>query len=477
MYKKVQDQGSIEPLGRARQIYSRVISRALANGTTSAAYYATIDVPATDALAEIALQLGQRALIGRVCMDEPRTCPAYYRDEGSDATIDKTKSCIEYCRKLDPQGRRIRPVVTPRFAPSCQRETLRRLGDLVIQDNKDRVRERQDIGTRSSSRRRCSPSPILSRQLMIQTHLSETKSEIGLVRSLFSSSSSPENPSSSSTSPHPTFSTLSYASLYDTFNLLTPSTILAHAVHLSNSEIELIRQRQSKIAHCPASNTALGSGHCNVRKLLDAGIDVGLGTDVSGGFSVGVLDAVRQAYLVSRTVRYHAEEAGEDVPDRRGGDDGRMRKTMVNEKNINTDNNTTDISATIESRSSASSFPEPLSISELLYLATVGGAKVIGMDGQLGTFEPGMLWDVQEIDLFAGTGTDDSLTITTTNDDNTSNVATTAIAAAAPFPTAPSPIDIFGWESWEERVAKWVWSGDDRNVRRVWVGGRLVHRK
>jgi guanine deaminase len=38
-------------------------------------------------------------------------------------------------------------------------------------------------------------------------------------------------------------------------------------------------------------------------------------------------------------------------------------------------------------------------------------------------------------------------------------------------------VDIFGWEGWEERVAKWVWNGDDRNVKRVWVGGRLVHER
>jgi guanine deaminase len=80
----------------------------------------------------------------------------------------------------------------------------------------------------------------------------------------------------------------------------------------------------------------------------------------------------------------------------------------------------------------------------------MGGAKVVGMEGRLGGFEEGMLWDVQEITLgdvdSEGEGED-------------------------------TDVDIFGWESWENRVAKWVWNGDDRNVRRVWVGGRLVHER
>jgi guanine deaminase len=38
-------------------------------------------------------------------------------------------------------------------------------------------------------------------------------------------------------------------------------------------------------------------------------------------------------------------------------------------------------------------------------------------------------------------------------------------------------VDVFGWENWEEKIAKWVWNGDDRNVRAVWVSGRLVHKR
>jgi guanine deaminase len=344
----------LDPLTRAKQIYRRVISRTLASGTTTAAYYATIHVEATNALADLAFELGQRALIGRVCMDEARTCPEYYRDESTEASIANSKACIQHCRSLDPSRELINPILTPRFAPSCQPLTLAALGELARKED-----------------------------MMIQTHISENVKEIQMVRDMFPESSS-------------------YAAVYDDAGLLTEKTILAHAVHLSKVERALVKERKAKVAHCPASNSALGSGYCPVRTLLEDGIDVGLGTDVSGGFSVSVLEAVRQAYLVSRTVAYNA-----------GGD------TKYN-----------------------------VGVAEGLHLATVGGAKVVGMEGRIGAFRKGMFWDVQEVELgeVNGDGVGHS-----------------------------GAVDVFGWESWEEKVAKWVWNGDDRNVKRVWVGGKLVH--
>ena len=192
--------------------------------------------------------------------------------------------------------------------------------------------------------------------------------------------------------------------VYDHHGLLTQRTILAHAVHLSREEMRLVKQRKSKVSHCPASNSALGSGFCPVRELLDEGIEVGLGTDVSGGYSPSILDAVRNACIVSRHIGYV------------NGGDSRFN----------------------------------LSVAEGLWLATMGGAKVVGMKGRLGGFDEGMLWDAQEIlmgDVDSSGGGEDT------------------------------GVDIFGWETWEDRVAKWVWNGDDRNVRRVWVGGKMVHER
>lgn len=344
------------PLARAKAVYNRVVSRTLAYGTTTASYYATIHVPATNALAEICLKKGQRAYIGRVCMDNSETCPDYYRDESPEESIRNTLETINFCQSIDPSGDLVAPILTPRFAPSCLPETLSQLGSLAKE-----------------------------KDLRIQTHISENVNELKLVASLF-----PEQKS--------------YAEVYDVHGLLTKRTILAHAVHLSPDEVKLVKEREAKVSHCPASNSSLGSGFCPVRVLLDEGIDVGLGTDVSGGYSSNVLEAVRQACLVSRHVGFLA------------GGDSRLN----------------------------------IGVAEGLWLGTVGGAKVVGMEGRLGGFDEGMLWDVQEITLgeVKGDGTGED-----------------------------SQVDDFGWETWEEKIAKWVWNGDDRNVRRVWVGGRLVHER
>jgi guanine deaminase len=346
-----------DPLARAKSVYSRVVGLTLSLGTTTASYYATISVPATNILATQAFEKGQRAYIGRVCMDDPSTCPDYYRDESTEQTIKHTLASIAFCKQLDPSGELLAPILTPRFAPSCLTSTLSALGDLAKEHD-----------------------------IRIQTHIAENLDELKLVQSMFPAQSS-------------------YAEVYDTHGLLTPRMVLAHAVHLSPEEMKLVKSRESKVSHCPASNSALGSGFCPVRTLLDQGIDVGLGTDVSGGYSPSILETVRQACLVSRQVGFV------------NGGDSRYN----------------------------------IGIAEGLWLATVGGAKVVGMEGRLGAFEEGMLWDVQEIELGSP------------NEEGKVDV--------------DGVVDIFGWESWEDRVAKWVWNGDDRNVKRVWVGGRLVHER
>ncbi|KAL8822602.1 MAG: hypothetical protein Q9170_008392, partial [Blastenia crenularia] len=240
-------ESSLSSLPLARRIYTRAVASTLAHGTTTAAYYATIHPSATNLLADICHQKGQRAFVGRVCMDHPSTCPDYYRDESSSASIRDTKAVVDHIRSLDPKGEIVKPILTPRFAPSCQRETLAALGELARDE-----------------------------ELHVQTHISENRGELELVRSMF-----PERKS--------------YADVYDHYGLLTPLTVLAHGIHLSCDEIALIKTRGAGISHCPLSNTSLGSGICPVRKLLDAGVKVGLGTDVSGGGSCSILTATREA--------------------------------------------------------------------------------------------------------------------------------------------------------------------------------------
>lgn len=280
--------------------------------------------------------------------------PEYYRDESPEQLIEASRDCIEHVKKIDPNNELISHIITPRFAPSCTKESLKLLGDL-----------HRETG------------------IYCQTHIAENKPECALVAELFPESSS-------------------YTGVYDDAGLLTDKTILAHAVHLSREEMELIRERGAKISHCGASNTALTSGCCRVRTLLDTGIDVGLGTDVSGGFSPSVLEAARQAIWVSRHV---AMTEGDKAK---------------------------------------------LSYEEALYLATRGGAKVVGMANKIGGFEVGMEFDAQMICL----------------DD----------VGEEELGDTDGPVDIFGTETFEDTVAKWVYCGGQQNTAAVWVKGRLVHK-
>lgn len=339
-----------DPYARAMEVYSHVVNKTLAYGTTTCSYYATVDVPATNLLATLAYTRGQRAYIGRTCMDNQEYNPDYFRDESVEDAINKTWATIKHIQSLDPSGELVAPIVTPRFAPACTNESMTELAQIAKQEN-----------------------------LRIQAHISENVGEVKLVSEMYPQQSS-------------------YAGVYDAHGLLTEKTILAHGVHLTDDEMALIAARGSGVSHCPDSNSALGSGIAQVRKMIDAGINVGLGTDAAGGYSASILDNVRQAFLVSRLLSFQ-----------KGQNDSLT-----------------------------------LPVTEALYLGTMGGAKVVNMEGRLGGFEPGMLWDAQEIVL---------------------------------GDWEKEGVDIFGWESWSDRVMKWVWNGDDRNVNRVWVGGRLVHER
>ncbi|KAK6357953.1 hypothetical protein TWF730_007309 [Orbilia blumenaviensis] len=360
-------EASLSSLSVARTIYSRCVARTLSHGTTTAAYYATIHVPATNLLADICSAAGQRAFVGRVCMDHKDINPDYYRDESADESIANTCLCIDHIKNIDPNYELVSPIITPRFAPSCTAEALHKLGKLA-----------KETG------------------LPCQTHISENRNEVQLVKHLF-----PEYDS--------------YAEVYDAFGLLTPKMILAHAIHLSKKEMELIKNRDAKVSHCPVSNSALTSGGAKVRWLLDGGVTVGLGTDVSGGYSPSVLEAVRATTLVSRHV---ALSDGDECK---------------------------------------------LSVEESLYLATRGGAKVVGLENKIGGFEVGMEWDAQLIGLEL---------VETGNDEFPEDEVVDKSVFEGP--KSAGPVDLFGWESWDEKVAKWVYNGDDRNTLAVWVKGRRV---
>ncbi len=241
----------------AMQVYESLVSNLLANGTTTALYFGTIHLAATKALADICLRRSQRALIGRVSMDNPDQCPEYYRDRSARIAEQETRELIRYVQAL-PGGRGlIHPVITPRFIPSCTDELLVRLGKLA-----------RETGCH------------------VQTHCSESDWQHQYVLERYGRTDT---------------------AALDSFGLLSRRTVLAHGNFVDEADAAIIRERGAGIAHCPLSNVYFSDAVFPLRRILEAGVHVGLGTDIAGGASPSVLENARHAVINSRLL-----EAGVD---------------------------------------------------------------------------------------------------------------------------------------------------------------------
>ncbi|MFB6201526.1 MAG: amidohydrolase [Halorhabdus sp.] len=83
--------------------------------------------------------------------------------------------------------------------------------------------------------------------------------------------------------------------------LLAPDDFLAHGVHLTDREIDLLAERGTGVVHCPASNMKLASGMAPVQDLLEAGVPVGLGTDgAASNNDLDVFDEMRDAAMLGK---------------------------------------------------------------------------------------------------------------------------------------------------------------------------------
>jgi guanine deaminase len=247
-------------LGYADSMYESLVEALLANGTTTALYFATIHLPATQRLADICLRKSQRALIGRVAMDDPAQCPAYYRDASAQSAEAQTRAFIAYVQSMPGnRGGLIRPVITPRFIPSCSDDLLSRLGALA-----------RETGCH------------------VQTHCSESDWEHRYV--------------------------LERCGITDTaalerFGLLTRRTILAHGNFVDAGDIALIANHGAGIAHCPLSNVYFSDAVFPLQRVLQQGVHVGLGSDIAGGGSPSILDNARIAVMVSRLLESGVDPA------------------------------------------------------------------------------------------------------------------------------------------------------------------------
>lgn len=277
----------------ARRAYQSFADKLVANGTTRSCMFASSSTEGTQVLFEVLKGKGVGAYVGKVNMD---TNAPDYIIESTEESLKGTEYLIE---KYSEEAL-VKPIITPRFAPTSTSELLQGLG---------RLSEKYD--------------------LPVQSHLSENIEEINWVKDLFKESKS-------------------YSDVYDS-NLLFGQrpTVMAHAIYLGEDEIELVKENNVILVHCPDSNINVRSGIMPVRRYLDMGLKLGLGSDIAGGHKIAMNEAIVRAIQLSKI------------------------------------------------QSMNDSVSEPLKVSEAFYLATKGGGEFFGM---VGSFEQGYLFDALVIE-------------------------------------------------------------------------------
>jgi len=264
--------------GFAKQLAEDFFGALLRSGTTSAVIYTAPFYEACQAAFEIASNIGFRAIIGMTLMD--RNAPEYLLHSTSYA-LDMSSRLIADWQHKDQH---LEYIFTPRFAPTCTKELMCEVANIAQRNN-----------------------------IRIQSHLSENPDEIKWVKDLFGMAS--------------------YTEVYSQMKLLGDKTIMAHAIHLCDTELQILKESNTKIAHCPDSNFYLKSGEFPLQKIIDSQLNFALGSDVGAGT---VLDML-----------YHAKMAN-------------YRQRIY-----------------------------PLLPAEALYRISLGAAKVLGLEEQIGSLGKG----------------------------------------------------------------------------------------
>ena len=299
-----------QDLDYAREVYSDLVKTLLANGTTSAMYFGTIHNEATLELAKICASYGQRGFVGKVVMDDKTMNPDFYRDNSTKEAIENTEKFIIDVQTLAKdvfQG--VYPVITPRFVPSCTDNALLELGKLAKKYN-----------------------------CYIQSHCSESDWEHNFVIERFGKRDS---------------------EVLDQFGLLTDKSIMAHGNFIDSDDADIFKKKKSSICHCPISNSYFANAVFPVNQLKKQGLNICLGTDISGGFSPSLYDNIKHSVMASRMLN-----------------DGVDNKLSADNRGTNN---------------------AKVSVFEAFYLATTGGGEALKLP--LGIFKEGYICDFQVIDI------------------------------------------------------------------------------
>jgi len=238
----------------ARKAYTAFADKLLACGTLRSCIFASSSTTGTEVLFEILKSKGIGAYVGKVNMD--RNAP-----EAITETTEESLKGTEYLINKYQNEQLVKPIITPRFAPTCTDELLKGLGALA---------QKYDVP--------------------VQSHLSENIDEVKWVQRLFQDA---EN----------------YSDIYYKNNLFGQTkTLMAHAIYLSEDEKNLASQMRPFLVHCPDSNLNVRSGIMPVREYLNMGLKIGLGSDIAGGHKIGLNEAMVRAIQLSKLINLENAE-------------------------------------------------------------------------------------------------------------------------------------------------------------------------
>lgn len=269
------------------------IAELIKGGTTSALTMETVNH--TSQVFEVVEETGFRATVGKCMMDKGDEVPKPLQEETSRSIEESVALLEQWHGRADG---RIRYCFAPRFAISCTRELLEKVGELARE-----------------------------RGVMIHTHSSENRTECALVEQETG---------------------LRNINYLESVGVAGPHVALAHCVHLSNDEIRILRSTGTNVVHCPSSNLKLGSGIAPVTKLLEEGISLSLGAD--GAACNNRLDMFTE-----------------------------MRTAALLQKALHG--------------------PQVLPAGRVLRMATIDGARALGLDAEIGSLEVGKRADVAVVNL------------------------------------------------------------------------------
>lgn len=281
----------------AKKSYEKFVHDLKYSSTTRASIFSTLHVKSTILLMNLLEKSGMVTFVGKVNMDRNGIETLQEKD-----AAESEKETRRWLKEIKGKYKNTFPILTPRFTPSCTDDLMKRLGKIEEEYN-----------------------------LPVQSHLSENQSEIAWVKEL---------------SPKSTC----YGDSYDKFHLFGDfsKTIMAHCVWSTEEEQKLLKERGVFIAHCPNSNLNLASGIAPIRKYLNEGQNIGLGSDIAGGIHLSIFKQMSDAIQVSK-----------------------MYWRLIDEK------------------------CPPLTIEEAFYLGTIGGGKFFG---KVGSFDNGYEFDAVVID-------------------------------------------------------------------------------